>query len=263
MVALVLILALGLLGGCSGADPQKTEVGETNSQEDLGHDEDASFERPDKNDLGRGTHCETWRTDLAPHFEPAPWGLPDTGEVSENVRGFFAAQFPVEGKDYMGCVLHDIFGEIELNIDEISRAYFEMPPEAQLARSQVGTFLSFLYEEEYVVELLVDIAVQPTPTFDSRYVEEFGEASVRESEAQVRNSAVNAIQRTAPFDSSLRHPWTEGLFTFVIEAEAEYLAEKLVAMWFLRNFGVPKDAFVNRVSEHLSEDDLGFLLEQW
>ncbi len=263
MVAVVLILALSLLGGCSGGDPLKAEVGESNSQEDLGHDEDASFERPDKNDLGRGTHCETWRTDLAPHFDPAPWGLPDTGEVSENVRGFFAAQFPVEGKDYMGCVLHDIFDEIDLNVSVLREAYFNMPSEAQLARFEYAIFWAFVFEEPLVARLLTDIAIQPTPVFAPEYIEQVGEQGIREMEFEVRSAAVHSLERTAPRTEEGREPWVEALYAVVSEAESQYLGVKLLAMWKLRNFGVPRDEFVDRVSEHLSEDDLGFLLEQW
>lgn len=161
------------------------------------------------------------RTDLAPHFDPAPWGLPDTGEVSENVRGFFAAQFPVEGKDYMGCVLHDIFDEIDLNVSVLREAYFNMPSEAQLARFEYAIFWAFVFEEPLVARLLTDIAIQPTPVFAPEYIEQVGEQGIREMEFEVRSAAVHSLERTAPRTEEGREPWVEALYAVVSEAESQ------------------------------------------
>lgn len=214
---------------------------------------------PDKGQLGNAVYCDTWREALADEISsPAPWGLPRSSIVAENVNGFFATQYPIDGINYYPCVLADIFAEIPLHVEVLREAYFGLAPEAQLARSELAQFLAFLYEEELTVPLLLDIAVQPVPEFSAEYVEFAGLEPIMQSESVVRVTAVLGISNSAPHQGD-RQVWLDALFEVVARCEMRGVA--LAATSELKQRGVTRTEFEERMQSRLSEQDFSYLLE--
>lgn len=215
--------------------------------------------RPNKERLGNASYCNNWREAIADEISSsAPWGLPQTGVVSENIRGYFATQRPIDGVDYYPCVLADIFNEIPLHVEVLREAYFSLAPEIQPRRSDLALFLTSLYEEPLVIPLLVEIAVQPIASFSPEYIDALESPSVMEEESLVRTSAVLAISGSAPYEGD-RQVWLDALFEVV--AGCEVGGVPLIATWELKRMGITRAEFEQRIQPRLSDEDFTRLMK--
>lgn len=247
-----------LLMSCGSAETNpRSEIPSIDPWEDAGPQPPP--ERIDKETLGSPAKCDNWRETIADEIaETPPWGLPQTGIVSENINAFFATQHPINGVNYHRCVLADIFSEIPLHVEVLREAYFRLAPEEQLARSQLALFFLYLYEEPLTIPLVLDIAVQPIPEFSSEYIEWAGLPHIMEGEADVRVAAVMAISDSAPYQGD-REVWIDALFEVVARCEVGNVP--LIATWQLKNKGITPAEFEERMQPRLSAQDLAYLLE--
>jgi hypothetical protein len=241
----------------SNPDTNSPELGDVDPTAGNGDSSRPAF--PDKEELDSARHCESWREDIADELSPtAPWGLPPHGTVSENIRGFFAAQHPIDGRDYLPCVLAEIFEEVDLHVETLRTTYFSLPAEQQLARAEIAVFFSFLYVEPSTLPLLVDIAVQPISDFNPDFIESLQDSFVMEGEADVRADAVLAISDTAPRNGDAR-PWIDALYEVV--ARCEIGGIPLIATWQLKTHGVTKAEFSEKMQGNIDDEQLSYLLE--